>query len=155
MTTKVYDIKKLRGHGPRNLEKLFPQVQTVQDSTQRVEITVTADDAANAVPNKPEQCALAKACVRELQIDGAIIGLATSYLIKGTRALRFKTPELVAREIVSFDRHKDFSPGIYRLATVPPLSRLGVSHRRNRTGTGSERPHKHVHFHHTARVRTV
>jgi hypothetical protein len=53
---------------------------------------------------------------REKDYDGAVISVAISYLIRGDRAMRYRTPSSVAREIVSFDRHADFTPGRYALA---------------------------------------
>jgi hypothetical protein len=61
---------------------------------------------------------MAKALERDKDYDGAIISTSVAYLIKGDKATRFRTPEAVTREIISFDRHADFAPGRYSLA--PP-----------------------------------
>jgi hypothetical protein len=132
----------------------FPQVQTIEDSLARVIIHVTPVDRESATPFEQKACALAKACERELEVDGAFIGLSRSYLVKGIHAIRFKTPDSVAREVVTFDRHEDFATGTYHLAPMNPSSRFGTA----RTSTGRRRntnrgPQQQMVVHRTTRVR--
>lgn len=105
------------------VQKYHPKVTKVVDATKQVRVTITADDCRRAKKGAPSQCAMARAFNREW--DGSIISKSVSYLIKGTTAYRFQTPESVVREIVSFDRHKDFRPGNYGLNVPAPSMALG------------------------------
>lgn len=156
MKTKIFTLANMKpNRGLKHLQRLFPQVLTVQDADVAVEVQVTPTDSTSAVPQAPAKCALAQACVRELAIDGAIIGMKVSYLIKGTHALRFDTPERVAREIVSFDRHHDFAPGIYGLGPVTPSRRFGYYKAQHKeTGQRGPRRERKI-LHRTARVRVI
>lgn len=139
---------------PRSLKRKFPQVKEIHDATKAVEIPVNRQDCKIARKQDPTECALAKAAKRELKVDGVIIGISTSYLIKDDKAIRFDTPESVRREIVSFDRHQDFEPGEYHLMPKAPTKRLGrIEKRRNRAG-GKNKNDKRK-YHHSARVRIV
>lgn len=105
--------------------KLFPQVKTAHDAYSPIKIRVLNRDTPAAKQLAPEACAFAKAACRELDADGAYIGLRESCVIVGDKVIRFQTPESVRREIVSFDRHRDFQPGDYQLSAVLPGRRLG------------------------------
>lgn len=140
------------------VRKYFPNVRTVTDSKRSVDVTVTKEDTAKSSRKKAEECALARACCRELKMDGAIIGLTTSYLIKGNQAMRFKTSEVVQREIVSFDRHGDFDTGTYRLSSVPPSTRMDSDNRKIRQDKRKNHISKGAinhKVHKTARIRHV
>lgn len=116
------------GNGKNNaaiIRKNFPDVKTVSDSQQAIRIDVTRNDTRRAVPHDHTKCAFARASQRCWNADGACIGYETSYVVFGSHAIRFKTPESVAREIPSFDRHGDFAVGIYRLSPIPPCRRIG------------------------------
>lgn len=111
------------------IKEHFPRVTKIVDSTKTIEVQVLPQDAVSGRRGDPEQCALVKACIRQKIAEGAIIGLAYSYLIKGTVATRFKTSAVVAREITSFDRHQEFATGQhYKLSRVSPGARLGGPH---------------------------
>lgn len=119
---------------PRALDiirRYHPGVTQVVDAKRTVRVQVTSEDCSKGAKKTPNDCAMAKAFKREKDYDGAIISMGTSYLIKGDKATRFKTPESVAREIVNFDRHSDFAPGRYSLVPVCPSSTLGASKKYN------------------------
>ena len=111
---------------PRSIRRMFPQVETVIDAKHAVDVHVKDTDCKSAEPLNPRECALARAAKREFKVDAAVIGLSSSYLIKGKKAIRFNTPDSVQREIVSFDRHSDFQPGVYHLPPKPPSNSFGV-----------------------------
>jgi len=135
---------------PRSVKRLFPQVTQAYDSDKIVEVTVNRKDCKTGKKKDPNECAMARAFKREMHVNGAIIGLTNSYLIKGDKAIRFATPESVKREIISFDRHQDFNPGEYILVPPPPSKRLGTKkHKRS----GSHKPTRTCHR--TARVRVI
>lgn len=136
----------------RRLQKLWPEVDTVEDAQENVIISVLSEDQ-KATRADPGDCALARACVREGIADIAIIGKGISYLIKDNVATRYHTPESVAREIVSFDRHGDFAPGKdYHLGKVSPSARLGHRPHHPTGGNDKSRP-RHFVLHRTVRVR--
>jgi len=149
MKTKKTTIKL-----PRAIKRLFPKVKTVVDATKSVEISVNRRDCKISKRLKPSECALATAGKRELKSDGVIIGMGSSYVIRGEQAIRFETPNSVKHEIVSFDRHQDFAPGDYYLNPPSPSKRLG--HKETRTGrNGGTVKSARRKIHTTARVRTI
>jgi hypothetical protein len=140
--------KKARNPVPRSLRRLFPQVTEVTDSREPVDIYVSAGDAKNGRQMQGDECAMAKAVVRQTKADGAVIGISASYIIKGTKAIRFKTSTSIGREITSFDRHNDFQPGEYRLGPVSESQSLGTSHTKREPHSGPSGPkdqHRIVH----------
>ena len=140
---------------PRSITRLFPQVKKVVHARQPVLVDVRQQDCDEGKKLQTSECALAKATKRQFKADGVAIRLSDSFIIKGNTAIRFKTPETVKREIVSFDRHKDFAPGSYRLSATPPdWDKPGKRHSEGSGGDKDTR-RKHKHFHHTVRVRTV
>lgn len=146
-------MAKTRIKLPRAIKRMFPDVETVVDATRPVEISVNKRDCKEAKRLNPSECALARAGRRELKSDGVIIGMASSYVIRGTQAIRFATPASVQREIVSFDRHQDFAPGDYYLTPKCPAQRLGENHRKSRGGGKIKTAKRKIH--HSARVRML
>lgn len=138
------------------LQKIFPQVKQVKDSTETIMINVTPSDTKSGRKKDSNNCALVKACIREKIADHAIIGIKSSWLIKGKIATRYLTSVAVGREITSFDRHQDFAEGEdYKLCRVPPHSRMDAPRKRgNKTGPhiNKARPLK---IHHTSNIRTL
>lgn len=140
----------------KRIQSHFPQVKTVTDAREGVLVTVTEADSKGAVPDDPENCAMAKAAVREKIADGAIIGVGYSWLIEGTKATRFKTSIGVGREITSFDRHHDFAAGVnYRLSPVAPANRLGARPGRKGVHRDDATPMPMQQVHKTARIRAL
>jgi len=119
----------------RVVQKFFPQVTTIEDAAECVEIEVTKQDDKIAKKKDHKTCAMAVACKRKLGLDGVLISINTAYLVKGTKARRYHLPQSVAREVVSFDRGAGFAPGQYQLSKVPKSLRLGTK-QRNKTGRG-------------------
>jgi len=140
---------------PRSIKRMFPEVKTVSDAKEAVEITVNRKDCKIAQKRNPTECALAKAAKRELKVDKVIIGISSSYLIKGTEAIRFQTPQSVQREIVSFDRHQDFAEGSYNLVPKSGNNRMGqyIDTRTNKKGGKYKYAKRKIH--HSARVRVL
>jgi len=110
-------VKKLKGRG--FLRQHFPKVKEVVDAVKGVQVAVLPRDNIEGRKNQPSECAMAKAMRRDFKADGVIIGLSTSYIIKGERAIRYETPESVSREITSFDRHHDFAQASTRYRLSP------------------------------------
>jgi hypothetical protein len=155
------------------VQKYHPNVKRVVDAKRPINVTVTADDCKNAKKGAPSECAMARAFSKNF--DGAIISKSVSYLVRGTKAFRYRTPESVTREIVSFDRNNDFAPGDYGLNAptkceklawksehqkkvyalrVPGKShRLGDGRKDAPSGKVSKKPKRK--YHHTAGVRSL
>lgn len=149
---KKQTVKKYRI--PRSIRKMFPKVEYAVDAHAPVYVSVNAKDCKDAQKLNPSECALARAAKRELHADGVIIGMSSSYIIKGNKAVRFDTPQSVAREIVSFDRHGDFATGDYHLIPKSPAVRFGVQHPRGNAGGANKDAKRRVH-HQSARVRVL
>jgi len=105
------------------VQSYYPEVTSVVDATKGINVTVTAEDCFKGAKKSVNKCAMAKAFQRNF--DGAIISKSVSYLIKGAKATRYRTPESVAREIVSFDRGQDFDPGDYQLKAPLESEKMG------------------------------
>ena len=137
------------------VKKQFPQVKKVVDATEGIRVSVKPRDSVEGDKKSPNNCALARACMRELRADGAIINVGFSYVIKDNVATRYKTSETVAREITSFDRHQDFAPAEdYLLSHISASHRLGVERRRGRAGSHTpKKQHLRVHNHQTVDIR--
>jgi hypothetical protein len=134
------------------VQKFFPKVQSVVDANRNAIIEVTAKDASSKAVKDHNGCAMAVACKRKFHLDGVIISRSIAYLVKGTKARRFKLPESVSREVVSFDRGAGFAPGRYELSEVPPTVRLGARAGGKPTNVGTGQSKKR---HITTNVRTV
>lgn len=131
------------GNGKNNaaiVRAKFPNVKTVSDSHQPIQIELTDKDIRMATPGDHTCCAFAIASRRCWKADGAYIGIETSYLVFGNHAIRFSTPATVARETTSYDRAKMAAPGLFRLSAVRPCRRLGQ--RPRGTDTKLNRPKK-------------
>ena len=113
---------------PRLIQRAYPNVKKIQDAKGSIKIHVMEKDCKKGEGLNPNECALAQAVKRQFKADAAIIGLSTSYIIKGGKATRFTTPVRIGREIVSFDRNKDFAEGTYTLIPKAKSQRLGTSH---------------------------
>lgn len=139
---------------PRSVRRMFPNVTSAVDAAAPIEISVNRKDCKTAKKFDPTECALARAAKRELHVEGVIIGIGSSYIIKGDTAVRFDTPQSVKREIISFDRHHDFAPGDYYLTPKPPSNRFGVQHEK-RTGRKGGNHKAKRKIHQSARVRIL
>jgi len=127
------------------VRKFFPNVRKVTDARAPVQIEVTARDTKTSKKKKHAECALAKACQRTWNLDGAVVTRSMVYLVKDKQALRYLLPQTVTREIVAFDRGASFAPGVYTL--TKPWHPLGTKKTPPRT-TGRKdgsRPATRVH----------
>lgn len=152
--TKKKTRKQSKQLAPRSIRRIFPQVKYVKDADNAVEVHVKKTDCNSATQLDPMECALAKAAKREYHADAAVIGLASSYIIKGDTAIRYDTGQRIAREIVSFDRHADFAPGVYTLVPKTATKRFGASKQKNNSNGGENKTAKRK-IHRTAKVRDL
>ncbi len=135
------------------VKRFYPDVTTVVDSKRSIKVEVTKADAHKSAVKNHNDCALAVACRRSMgDVDGVIICVKTSYLIKGTKAIRFTNPESVSREVTSFDRDAGFEPGTYHLSKVSPSNALGTIRRYKKRKNDKPEP---INYHRTENVRIL
>jgi hypothetical protein len=134
------------------VKQFFPQVEDVKDAKHPLLVEVTKNDNKSAKVRDHKACAMAVACKRAEKADGVIVSVMTAYVIKGNTATRYRLPQSVSREVVSFDREAGFEPGEYTMSPPVPTSRLGSMRGTGvHTGTGK----KITRVHRTSRIRTV
>jgi hypothetical protein len=131
----------------RIVNKFFPYVTKVRDAKEDFQVEVTAEDNEQANVKDHSSCAMAVACKRSQDIDGAVISTSIGYLIDGETAFRFRVPQSVSREVVSFDRNGGFLPGSYTLIAPEKGHRLGEHYKENKP--------KRRHAKHRRRTRHV
>lgn len=135
------------------VQEYFPEVMHVEDADTDIDIEVTNKDSQSAVVRNHKGCAMAVACKRKMKLDGVIISVSTAYLVKDGVATRYKLPESVSREVVSFDRKGGFSSGQYSLKAPAESAKLGAE---KISKTGPHHAHKQRLKHHmTEGIRTV
>lgn len=134
------------------VQKFFPNVKYVKDAKSGTSIEVTKRDESVSTRRSHKTCALAVACKRKFRLDGVVISIQTAYLVKGEHATRYKLPESVSREVVSFDRHGIFEPGEYRLNKPNKGHVIGTKGgNKKSTGTGTKKGYYHL----TGNIRTA
>lgn len=118
----------------KTVQKYFPNVRRVVDAKRPLNIEVLDEDLNTAEVQNHQTCAMAVACKRAFDLDGAIFGIDTAYLVHGKKATRYQLPESVSREIVSFDRKAPVGvdAGDYHLKPPCKSRRLGTNHRGGR-----------------------
>jgi hypothetical protein len=136
------------------IRRYFPAVITVEDARKTAIVEVTESDNSHAEVKSHRTCALALACVRFFHADGVIIGLTTSWIVRGTIATRFKNAATVSREITSFDRKAGFDAGRYLLTPANKAGRLGMVRSAN-PNRQSRRSGTRAFRHYTRNVRTT
>lgn len=130
------------------IQDYFPQVQRVIDAKRKRIVEVTERDCALAVAKSHTICALAIACKRFFKADGVIIQVTTAFIVKGARAIRYRLPTSIGREITSFDRGAEYDPGRYLLSRPSPKRQQKVKKLAAHKGKGEFR-------HHTRNIRTT
>jgi hypothetical protein len=138
------------------VQKFAPKVKTVTDADDDLLVNVTEKDYKTSVKKNHGECAMATAVKRQESAASVIISASIAYVIKGTHATRYKVPEAVSKEVVSFDRGASFEPGDYKLKAMPKSGRLGTyrgkdtreDNSRPKTGGAAKR-----FIHHTANIR--
>lgn len=145
------------GNSLRMVRRYFPNVTTVEDAEKPVIVEVTVADNKHSDVKSHVTCALAIACKRFFNADGVIIGLTTSWIIRGKVATRYSNAGTVSREITSFDRKAGFDAGHYLLTPTPKANRLGTIRSKNpaRAGKGPFKKIGTGFRHYTRGVRTT
>jgi hypothetical protein len=116
-----------------------------------VELEIVKSDVTGARRNDPALCAAARAAQRHFKTDVEVHLSRTYVKTKDKKAwIRYRTPEAISREIVSFDRSSQFEPGSYMLKAAPASDRLGQHKGASTPKTGAKK-RRAMHF--TANVR--
>lgn len=109
------------------VQKYHPKVKRVVDAKKPIVITVTPEDGTTDGVRDHTKCAFAQACERQEHADAAIVSVRSAYVVKGDKAVRYRVPETVSREVVAFDRSNGdgFAPGKYQLKVYSKRDRIG------------------------------
>lgn len=115
----------------------------VKDARKSVVITISDRDVKNGTLKKPNSCAAALCCKRELGATEAHVHTSRVYLRFNGHWQRYLTSAALRSEIVAFDRGGRFEPGEYRLIKMQP-SRENDQNRAKKRGSGKKRQAYHV-----------
>lgn len=98
----------------------------VIDAKRPIKLTVNKNDVDRADVKEPADCAVARACRRELHAKEVRVHLSRVYIRSNEgNWVRYMTPKAMRSEIIAFDRGGTFSPGEFQLAAPPPNKTLG------------------------------
>ena len=99
----------------------------VLDGKRTLVIHVTRRDIRGASPRDPSDCAVARACRRELDVLEARVHLSRTYLrTNDTNWLRYVTPKAIRDELIAFDRGGRFEPVETALRPIWPSEVQGT-----------------------------
>lgn len=125
---------------------------SVKDARRNATFQILPRDIASARSKKPDKCAAALACCRELKADEVRVYVSRIYVRKGKQWTRYTTPDSLSREIVALDRGGRFEPGEYLLSRPPKSMQLGVETRTGRTNPKKNGKRRSLH-HFTENIR--
>ena len=119
----------------------------VIDAKRSITLNVISRDISSASVKEPDNCAVAKACRRELHVAEVRVHLGRVYLrTNKANWVRYVTPKGMRDEIIAFDRGGRFQPGNFEL-TMPPGKRVtgsrqgGPNRKNSRSGKKRRSPH--------------
>lgn len=115
----------------------------VVDANYKMAVTVDKADIAKGKKKEPNSCAVALACVRQLDAMSARVHLTRTYVEFPKRWLRFRTPISVRNNLVAFDQGGQFLPDTYYLLPLAKSERLGTPVKRNAAGKKQKRTKQH------------
>lgn len=94
------------------------------DAKKPIQLHITKEDISGADKKKPNSCAVAKACSRQLHAKEVRVHLGRVYVrTNNTNWQRFITPKPMRTEIIAFDRGGKFMPDTYHLAAPHPTAK--------------------------------
>lgn len=111
----------------------------VVNATKPLAIEVTPRDVKSGDTKDPGACAVALACMH-MGYTEARVHLARTYLRLGNKWLKFRTPQSIRTELISFDRGGDFQTGTYILSAIQPSGRTGKAHGVTKARKRRQRP---------------
>lgn len=92
----------------------------VVDADYRTALVIEKRDIVAGKSKEPDSCAAAQACVRQFDALSAHVFLSRTYIEYPKRWVRFRTPQALRTEMISFDRGHKFTPGTYILSPLSP-----------------------------------
>lgn len=117
----------------------------VVDASKPLRISISKQDAALGKTKNPAKCAAARAIIRTLaDVKGARVHLGRTYIEYPDKWVRYKTPQGLKIEIVSFDRGSkpEYTEGSYTLYAPAPTDKLGMRKKiAGNTSGRKRRPH--------------
>jgi hypothetical protein len=120
----------------------------VYDADDPLVIEIIPADIRKRYQKHPDKCAVAEACKRELHVSEALAYRSRLYVRHGDHWKRYQMPETLRNEVITFDKGGGFTPGTYRIPTMPPSKLVGAPYRggqgRN-TGRGTPHTVREVH----------
>lgn len=102
----------------------------VKDAKKEIHVTISPRDVKAGSLKNATMCAAAQALVRTGVCEQARVHVNRTYIKKGDKWLRFKTPPALQKEIVAFDRGGSFEPGEYKLLPLPPSDNTAARKKR-------------------------
>jgi hypothetical protein len=120
----------------------------VLDAKRPLKLSITIADITGANPKIPNNCAVARACYRQLHVKEARVHLSRIYLRTNDKNwVRYMTPPAVRDEIIAFDRGAAFHPLEVKLAGVHPSHRTGgrAQGGKNKKGKKPGKPRSAAH----------
>lgn len=115
----------------------------VVDAKRSITLHITEGDIRKGKVKKPNACAAALACKRQLHCTEARVHIGRTYVRFNGKWHRYLTSKDLRTEIVAFDRGGTFEPGNYALLKMQP-SRKYDTGRGQKTGKGKKRGRHHV-----------
>ena len=119
----------------------------VVDAKKPLRISISKQDATKGKTKDPGACAAARAIVRTVaDCKSARVHLGRTYVEFPDKWVRYKTPDGLKIEIVSFDRgtKAEYAEGEYTLYAPSPADRIGARNGRGVSGSTAgkkKRPH--------------
>jgi len=99
----------------------------ILDAKKPVLLTITQNDIDKADRKEPADCAVARACRRDLHAKEVRVHLGRVYVRQNEgNWLRYMTPRYLRSEIIAFDRGGTFARGEYTLSAPQPNKRAGA-----------------------------
>jgi len=116
----------------------------VVNAKKSVTLHITDGDINKARRKKPDRCAAAIACRRQLHVAEARVHLGRTYLRMNGKWVRYLTSDGLRSELIAYDKGGKFEPGEYMLYRIQPSKATG---KRQSTST-KRRYKKRSHIYH-------
>ena len=101
---------------------------------------ITPEDVSTARKHSPGNCAVAKACTRQLQAQEVRVHLSRIYVrLNEINWVRYVTPSNLRNEIITYDRGGSFEPAVFVLPAPSPARTTG---KRQGSSTNDNRKNK-------------
>lgn len=123
----------------------------VVDAKGALRISISKQDASKGKTKDPAACSAARAIVRTIKdCKSARVHLGRTYIEFPDKWVRYKTPEALKTEIVSFNRggNAEYTQGDYTLYAPSPADKLGVRKKPDGKTSGKKRRAHIARIHH-------